>query len=182
MFYFFLQKSSPLNNPEYYRTCVIMHIRRQGARGMWLKTLSLLKNVIFTVKTMMWMSTHESVPPWTLLVWEHLLVLLPKCKLFRVRIAEGKYEFWWLCILENGAWNLQRQITQIRHEDSYKQLEVKMNIVFMRKSYQTPLYGTHNVTHNRTTQKTKKMSNTDPKHQILEPHVLMNRKVVSQYY
>ena len=23
-------------------------------------------------------------------------------KLFHVRIAEGKYEFWWLCILENG--------------------------------------------------------------------------------
>jgi hypothetical protein len=22
-------------------------------------------------------------------------------KLFHVRIAEGKYEFWWLCILEN---------------------------------------------------------------------------------
>jgi hypothetical protein len=23
-------------------------------------------------------------------------------KLFHVRIAEGKYELWWLCILENG--------------------------------------------------------------------------------
>ena len=26
-------------------------------------------------------------------------------KLFHVRIAEGKYAFWWLCILENGIWN-----------------------------------------------------------------------------
>ena len=26
-------------------------------------------------------------------------------KLFHVRIAEGKYEFWWLCILENGICN-----------------------------------------------------------------------------
>ena len=25
-------------------------------------------------------------------------------KLFHVRIAEGKCEFWWLCILENGIW------------------------------------------------------------------------------
>jgi hypothetical protein len=23
-------------------------------------------------------------------------------KLFHVRIAEGKYEFWWLCIMETG--------------------------------------------------------------------------------
>ena len=27
-------------------------------------------------------------------------------KLFHVRIAERKYEFWWLCILENGILNL----------------------------------------------------------------------------
>ena len=26
-------------------------------------------------------------------------------KLFHVRIAEGKYEFWLLCILENDIWN-----------------------------------------------------------------------------
>ena len=54
----------------------------------------------------------------------------------------------------------QTQITLIRHEPSYKQLEVKNEptIVCMRKSQ----HGTQNVkTHNRRTQNTKKMSNTD---------------------
>ena len=54
----------------------------------------------------------------------------------------------------------QTQITLIRHEPSYKQLEVKdePTIVCMRKSQ----HGTQNVkTHNRRTQNTKKMSNTD---------------------
>jgi hypothetical protein len=37
------------------------------------------------------------------------------------------------------------------------------NIVFMRTSLQPSQHGTQNVkTHNRTTQTTKKMSNTDP--------------------
>ena len=52
------------------------------------------------------------------------------------------------------------QITLIRHDPSYKQLEVKNEptIVCMRKSQP----GTQNVkTHNRRTQNTKKMSNTD---------------------
>ena len=52
------------------------------------------------------------------------------------------------------------QITLIRHEPSYKKLEVKneSTMVFMRKSQ----HGTQNVkTHNRRTQNTKKMSNTD---------------------
>jgi uncharacterized membrane protein len=47
---------------------------------MWLKTL--LKNVIFTVQTMMWMSTHEPAPPWTLQVREHWLVLLASYSMF----------------------------------------------------------------------------------------------------
>ena len=54
----------------------------------------------------------------------------------------------------------QTQITLIRHEPSYKQLEVKdePTIVCMRKSQ----HGTQNVkTHNRRTQNTKKMSNKD---------------------
>ena len=54
----------------------------------------------------------------------------------------------------------QTQITLIRHEPSYTQLEVKNEptIVCMRKSQ----HGTQNVkTHNRRTQNTKKMSNTD---------------------
>ena len=54
----------------------------------------------------------------------------------------------------------QTQITLIRHEPSYKQLEVKdkPTIVCMRKSQ----HGTQNVkTHNRRTQNTKNMSNTD---------------------
>ena len=54
----------------------------------------------------------------------------------------------------------QAQITLIRHEPSCKQLEVKNEptIVCMRKSQ----HGTQNVkTHNRRTQNTKKMSNTD---------------------
>ena len=53
----------------------------------------------------------------------------------------------------------QTQITLIRHEPSYKQLEVKNEptIVCMRKSQ----HGTQNVkTHNRRTQNTNKMSNT----------------------
>ena len=57
----------------------------------------------------------------------------------------------------------QTQRTYIRHEPSYKQLEVKTKRTqfFMRK--RTSQQGTQNVkTHNRTTQKTKKMSNTDP--------------------
>ena len=48
----------------------------------------------------------------------------------------------------------------IRHEPSYKQLEVKNEptIVCMRKSQ----HGTQNVKkHNRRTQNTTKMSNTD---------------------
>ena len=37
------------------------------------------------------------------------------------------------------------------------------NIVFMRKSWRTSQHGSQNVkTHNKKTQKTKKMSNTDP--------------------
>ena len=54
----------------------------------------------------------------------------------------------------------QTQITLIRHEPSYKQLEVtnEPTIVCMRKSQ----HGTQNVTtHNRRTQNTKKMSNTN---------------------
>ena len=54
----------------------------------------------------------------------------------------------------------QTQITLIRHEPSYKQLELKNEptIVCMRKSQ----HGTQNLeTHNRRTQNTKKMSNTD---------------------
>ena len=54
----------------------------------------------------------------------------------------------------------QTQITLIRHEPSYKQLEVKNEptIVCMRKSQ----HETQNVkTHNRRTQNTKKMSNAD---------------------
>ena len=54
----------------------------------------------------------------------------------------------------------QTQITLIRHEPSYKQLEVKNEptIVCMRKSQ----HGTQNVmTHNRRTQNTTQMSNTD---------------------
>ena len=54
----------------------------------------------------------------------------------------------------------QTQITLIRHEPSYKQLEVKdkPTIVCMRKSP----HVTQNVkTHNRRTQNTNKMSNTD---------------------
>ena len=53
----------------------------------------------------------------------------------------------------------QTQITLIRHEPSYKQLEVKNEptIVCMRKSQ----HGTQNAkTHNRRTQNTNKMSNT----------------------
>jgi hypothetical protein len=59
----------------------------------------------------------------------------------------------------NVRWT-QIQITLIRHEPSYKQLEVKNEptIVCMRKSP----HVTQNVkTHNRRTQNTKKMSNTD---------------------
>ena len=54
----------------------------------------------------------------------------------------------------------QTQITLPRYEPSYQQLEVKNEptIVCMRKSQ----HGTQNVTtHNRRTQNTKKMSNTD---------------------
>jgi hypothetical protein len=54
----------------------------------------------------------------------------------------------------------QTQITLIRHEPSYKQLEVKNEptIVCMRKSQ----HGTQNVkTHNRRIQNTQKMSKTD---------------------
>ena len=54
----------------------------------------------------------------------------------------------------------QTQITLIRHEPSYKQLEVKNEptIVCMRKSQN----GTQSVkTHNGRTQNTKKMSKTD---------------------
>ena len=54
----------------------------------------------------------------------------------------------------------QAQIMLIRHEPSYKQLEVKNEptIVCMRKSQ----HGTQNVkTHNRRTQNTKKMGKTN---------------------
>ena len=54
----------------------------------------------------------------------------------------------------------QTQITLIKHEPSYKQLVVKNEptIICMRKSQ----HGTQNVNkHNRRTQNTKKMSNTD---------------------
>ena len=54
----------------------------------------------------------------------------------------------------------QTEITLIRHGPSYKQRGGKHNptIVCMRKSQ----HGTQNVkTHNRRTQNTKKMSNTD---------------------
>ena len=54
----------------------------------------------------------------------------------------------------------QTQITLIRHEPSYKQLEVKneSTIVCMQKLQ----HGTQNVkTYNRRTQNTKNMSNTD---------------------
>jgi hypothetical protein len=37
-FFFFFQWSSSLSDPEYYRTCDMYNIRRQG--GMWLKALS----------------------------------------------------------------------------------------------------------------------------------------------
>jgi hypothetical protein len=84
-----------------------MYIRRQGS--MWLKML--LKNVIFTVKTMMWMSTHESAPPWTLQVWKHLLTLLASYSMLgllkRSMSLVALYScdcwrevwVWWLCIL-----------------------------------------------------------------------------------
>ena len=54
----------------------------------------------------------------------------------------------------------KNKIMLISHEPSYKQLEVKdePTIVCMRKSQ----HGTQNVkTHNRRTQNTEKMSNTD---------------------
>ena len=54
----------------------------------------------------------------------------------------------------------QAQITLIRHEPSYKQLEVKNEptIVCMQKSQ----HGTQNVKkHNRRTQNTNKMGNMD---------------------
>ena len=63
------------------------------------------------------------------------------------------------CALETTI-RKQTQITLIRHEPSYKQLEVKNEptIGCMRKSQ----HGTQNVkTHNRRTQNTKIMSNTD---------------------
>jgi hypothetical protein len=41
-----------------------------------------IKIVIFTVKTMMWMFTHQPAPPWTLPVWEHLLTLLASYSMF----------------------------------------------------------------------------------------------------
>ena len=73
----FVPWCSSLSDPEYYQTCD-MYIRWQG--GMWLKTL--FKNVIFTVKSMVWMSTHEPAPLWTLQVWEHWLVLLASYSMF----------------------------------------------------------------------------------------------------
>jgi len=92
-YFSFFQSSSSLSEPEYYRTCD-MYIRRQFIKN---------KIVIFTAKTMMWMFTHQQAPPWTVQVWEHLFSTAGK--LFHVRIAEGKYAFWWLYILENGIWN-----------------------------------------------------------------------------
>ena len=54
----------------------------------------------------------------------------------------------------------QTQIAEIRHEPSYQQLEVKTNRTSLLCGNRN---GTQNVkTHNRTTQKIKKMSSTDP--------------------
>jgi len=54
----------------------------------------------------------------------------------------------------------QTQITWTRHESSYKQPEVKTNRTSFLCGNRN---GTQNVkTHNRTIQKTKKMSNTEP--------------------
>ena len=42
----------------------------------------------------------------TICCWMSIGTLISTaCKLFHDRIAEGKYEFWWLCILENDIWN-----------------------------------------------------------------------------
>ena len=63
------------------------------------------------------------------------------------------------CVLDTTI-RKQTQITLTRHEPSYKQHGGKdePTIVCMRKSQ----HGTQNVkTHNRRTQNTKKMSNTD---------------------
>ena len=71
-------------------------------------------NVIFTVKTMMWMFTHEPAPLWTLHVWEHLLTLLSSYSMFGLlkgsmrfgdsvfwrmvfeMFGHGLLLFWWL--------------------------------------------------------------------------------------
>ena len=98
--FFFFQWSSYLSDPEYYRTCV-MYIHQQG--GMWLKTLH--KNVIYTANPMMWISIYTWVNS-TLNASSVGTLINTAGKLFHVRIAEGKYEFWWLCILENGIWNI----------------------------------------------------------------------------
>ena len=60
---------------------------------------------------MMWMSTHESAPPWTLQVWKHLLTLLASYSMLgllkRSMSLVALYScdcwrevwVWWLCIL-----------------------------------------------------------------------------------
>ena len=51
------------------------------------------------------MNTHEPAPPWTLAASNVGTLINTAGKLFHVQIAEGKYEFWWHSILENGIWN-----------------------------------------------------------------------------
>ena len=100
-FFSFFQWSSSPSEPEYYQTCDIC-IRRQG--GMWLT-----KNVIFTVKTMMWMLTHEPAPPWTLQVWEHLLTLLTSYSMFELlkgSMSFGGSVFWRMDIWNFWSWLL----------------------------------------------------------------------------
>jgi hypothetical protein len=68
----------------------------------------------------------------------------------------------------------QTQITSIRHTPSYEQLEVKTN----RKSFLCETRKGHNntktqniKTHNRTKQKTKNMSSTDPTKKIITTRI-----------
>jgi hypothetical protein len=61
------------------------------------------KNVIFTVKTMMWMFTHVPAPPWTLQVWEHLLTLLTSYSmsgLLKGSTSFGGSVFWRMAYLK----------------------------------------------------------------------------------
>jgi hypothetical protein len=71
--------------------------------------LWLTKNVIFTVKTMMWMFTHEPAPPWTLQVWEHLLTLLTSYSMFELlkgSMSFGGSVFWRMDIWNFWSWLL----------------------------------------------------------------------------